>query len=288
MEPRTITVEGLRTRILVEDGGMDREPIVLVHGVGGWAENWRPVMPALASTGRRVVAIDLPGFGESEAPRGVRYFGPEEAFYPRFVIAAMDVLGIERAHIAGNSMGGAIAYMTAVTAPLRTRSIVLVAPGGLGRDVAFFLRACSLPGFGLVARLPRPRGAARNVLRTCFYDARRITPELYAEAERYGNSSFPEFVRALSAGVGIRGVRRSLREAWVARSALYTGPALVVWGREDFVLPLRHLADVHATLRQAQVALIDRCGHMPQAERPEEFLAAMLPFLEQAEHAAAA
>ncbi|HKC90820.1 MAG TPA: alpha/beta fold hydrolase, partial [Candidatus Limnocylindria bacterium] len=134
----------------------------------------------------------------------------------------------------------------------------------------------------------RPRRAAREGLRTCFYDAARISPELYAEAERYGNSSFPEFVRALSAGVGIRGVRRSLRDAWVARASLFTGPALVVWGREDFVLPLRHLADVHATLPQAQVALIERCGHMPQAERPEEFLAATLPFLERAEKAAAA
>jgi pimeloyl-ACP methyl ester carboxylesterase len=290
MESRTITVEGLRTRVLVE-GGPDavREPIVLIHGVGGWAENWRPVMTALAATGRQVIALDLPGFGQSERPRRVRYFGPDEAFYPRFVIAAMDVLGIGRAHIAGNSMGGAVAYMTAVTAPARTRSLILVAPGGLGRDVAFFLRACSLPGFGLVARLlPRPRGAVREGLRTCFYDAGRITPELYAEAERYGSNSFPEFVRALSAGVGIRGVRRSLRDAWVARASLYTGPALVVWGREDFVLPLRHLADVHATLPQAQVALIERCGHMPQAERPEEFLAATVPFLERAEQAAAA
>lgn len=289
MEARTIRVEGLRTRVLVEDGsGAEREPVVLVHGVGGWAENWRPVMSALASTGRQVIALDLPGFGESEAPRRVRYFGPEEAFYPRFVLAAMDALGIQRAHVAGNSMGGAIAYMTAVTAPSRTRSIVLVAPGGLGRDVAFFLRACSLPGFALVARLPRPRRAAREVLRTCFYDAGRITQELYDEAERYGNSSFPEFVRALSAGVGIRGVRRSLRDAWVSRASLYAGPALVVWGREDFVLPLRHLADVHATLPQAQIALIERCGHMPQAERPDEFLAATLPFLDRAEQAAAA
>lgn len=289
MEPRTITVEGLRTRVLIEEGrGKDREPVLLVHGVGGWAENWRPVMSALASTGRQVIALDLPGFGQSEAPPRVRYFGPEEAFYPRFVLAAMDALKIERAHIVGNSMGGAIAYMTAVTAPTRTRSLVLVAPGGLGRDVAFFLRACSLPGFGLVARLPRPRGAARNVLRTCFYDAGRITPELYDEAERYGNSSFPEFVRALSAGVGIRGVRRSLRDAWVARSSQFTGPALVVWGREDFVLPLRHLTDVHQAVPQAQIALIERCGHMPQAERPDEFLAATLPFLDRAEQAAAA
>jgi len=289
MEPRTIRVEGLRTRVLVEDGGVSRgEPIILVHGVGGWAENWRPVMPALASTGRQVIALDLPGFGESEKPRGVRYFGPDEAFYPRFVLAALDALGIERAHIAGNSMGGAIAYMTAVTAPARTRSMILVAPGGLGRDVALFLRACSLPGFALVARLPRPRRAAREVLRTCFYDARRITNELYEEAERYGNSSFPEFVRALTAGVGIRGVRRSLRDAWIARASHYAGPALVVWGREDFVLPLRHLADVHEALPQAEVHVIERCGHMPQAERPDEFLAAAVPFLERAEQAAAA
>lgn len=289
MESRTITVEGLRTRVLVEDGsGSGRDPVLLVHGVGGWAENWRPVMSALASTGRQVIALDLPGFGESEAPSRARYFGPEDAFYPRFVLAAMDALSIERAHIAGNSMGGTIAYMTAVTAPIRTRSLVLAAPGGLGRDVAFFLRACSLPGFGLVARLPRPRRAAREVLRTCFYDAARITPELSDEAERYGNRSFPEFVRALSAGVGIRGVRRSLREAWVARSSLYAGPALVVWGREDYVLPLRHLADVHAALPQAQIALIERCGHMPQLERPDEFLAATLPFLDRAEQAAAA
>src|SRR5438552_16155967 len=121
MEPRTITVEGLRTRVLVEDGGTAREPIVLVHGVGGWAENWRPVMPALASTGRQVIALDLPGFGQSEAPRRVRYFGPEEAFYPRCGIAPTGVRGIDRAHIAASSMAVAIACMTAVTAPMSTR-----------------------------------------------------------------------------------------------------------------------------------------------------------------------
>jgi 4,5:9,10-diseco-3-hydroxy-5,9,17-trioxoandrosta-1(10),2-diene-4-oate hydrolase len=288
MEPRTITVAGLRTRVLVEDGGQNRDPIVLIHGVGGWAENWRHVMRPLAATGRSVVALDLPGFGESEPPRRVRYFDPEAPFYPQFVLSALDALGIDRAHIAGNSMGGAVAYMTAVTAPARTRSLVLVAPGGLGRDVAFFLRACSLPGFGLVARLPRPRRAARETLRTCFYDYRNITAELFDEAERYGNRSFPEFVRALSAGVGIRGVRRSLRDAWLARASLYAGPALVVWGREDLVLPIRHLDDISRAFPQAQVHVIERCGHMAMAERPDEFLAATLPFLDRAEEAAAA
>ena len=288
MEPRTITVGGLRTRIVVEDGGRARDPIVLIHGVGGWAENWRSVMRPLAAAGRTVIALDLPGFGESQRPGRVSYFGPDDPFYARFVLAAMDELGLPTAHVVGQSMGGAIAYMVAVTAPERTRSLVLIAAGGLGRDVAFFLRVCTLPGAGLLARLPRPRNAARGVLRTCFYDPGRIPEELCDEAVRYGNASFPEFLRALSAGLTIRGVRASLRDAWMARSQSYRGPALAVWGREDYVLPVRHLEDVKAVLPQAQVHIIERCGHLAMVERPDEFLATALPFLDRAEEAAAA
>ena len=288
MESRTIDVLGLRTRVLQEDGRGGGDPIVLIHGVGAWAETWRAVMRPLADTGRRVIALDLPGFGESDRPGRVRYFGPEEAFYPRFVLAAMDALGVRRAHIAGQSMGGAIAFMAAVSAPERARSLVLVAPGGLGRDVAFFLRACAIPGFGLLARMPRPRTAARDVLATCFYDPGRISPELVEEAARYGNASFPEFVRALSAGVGLRGVRASIREAWLGRAAAYGGPVLITWGREDRVLPVHHLADSARAFPQAEIRIIEHCGHLLMAERPDEFLAAVVPFVARAEEAVAA
>jgi pimeloyl-ACP methyl ester carboxylesterase len=288
MDSRTITVEGLRTRVVVEDGGNGRYPIVLIHGVGGWAETWRPVVAPLAAAGHLVVALDLPGFGESQAPGRVSYFGPEDAFYPRFVLAAMEELDIPRAHIVGQSMGGAVAYMVAVTAPERTRSLVLVAAGGLGQEVAFYLRACTLPGMGFLARLPRPKNAARDALRTCFYDAGRIPEEFYEEAVRYGNASFSEFIRAISAGVDFRGVRRPLREAWVARASRYMGPALAVWGREDYVLPVRHLRDVQRILPQAQAHVIERCGHLAMFECPDEFLATTLPFLDRAEQAEAA
>jgi pimeloyl-ACP methyl ester carboxylesterase len=289
MNARTIDVLGLRARVLEERGAGHGDPVLLVHGVGGWAETFRDVMRPLAATGRAVVAIDLPGFGESEAPRSrVRYYGPEDAFYPRFVLAAMDELGMERAHLIGNSLGGAVTYMAAVTAPERARSLVLVAAGGIGLDIAFFLRACALPGFGLLARLPRSRRAARAVLATCFFDPARITATLYEEAERYGNASFPEFVRALAAGVTIRGVRRDLRDAWVRRARDYAGPTLVVWGREDRVLPVSHVDAIKGVLPHAEVRLIERCGHLPMAECPDAFLDAVLPFLERAEAAVAA
>src|SRR2546428_215905 len=178
MESRTITVEGLRTRVLEESGdGATGDPILLVHGVGGWAENWRAVIGPLAASGRRVVALDLPGFGASARPGRVRYFSGEKAFYPRFVIGAMDVLGFSRAHLGGQSMGGAI----------------------------------------------------------------------------------------------------------VARSSSYRGPALVVWGREDRVLPIAHLESLPHLLPDAEVRIVERCGHLVMAECPDEFLDAALPFLERAE-----
>lgn len=284
----TIDVSGLRTRVLVS-GDADRGvPVVMIHGVGGWAENWREVMEPIAATGRAAYAVDLPGFGESETPKRVAHFDPHEAFYARFMVALLDALGVGAAHVVGNSMGGAVAYMTAVTAPDRVRSLTLAAAGGLGTDIALFLRLATLPGMiALAKRFGRPEHG-RDVLRTCFYDASRIPEALYREVERYGLTSYPEFVRALRSGVTLRGVRPALRRAWMDRAPAYGGPVLVVWGREDAVLPLHHVAGVREIFPRAELRIIERCGHLLMVEQPEAFLGALVPFIDGAERAAAA
>lgn len=288
MRSKMLSVMGLRTRVLEEGDTGRGDPVVMIHGVGGWAENWREVMSPIARTGRRAIAFDLPGFGESDAPGDVEHFGPRDPFYPRFVGALLDELGIRSAHLVGNSMGGAVAFTAAVSQPERTRSLALVAGGGVGTEVALFLRLCTLPGVPTLSRMFGRPGQARDVLRTCFYDARRIPDALYEEAESYGFASFGEFVRALRSGVTIFGVRQSLREHWVALAPRFAGPVLVVWGREDRVLPVAHVAEAEDVMPQARVELIDHCGHLPQVERTEAFLAALLPFLDRAEAAAAA
>ena len=285
---KTLNVMGLRTRVLEEGVAARGDPVVMVHGVGAWAENFREVMEPIAQTGRRAIAFDLPGFGESEAPGDVDHFGPRDAFYPRFVGAVLDELRLPSAHLVGSSMGGAVVYTTAVTQPARTRSLSLVAGGGVGTDVALFLRLCTLPGFALVARALGKPEQARNVLRTCFYDPRRIPRALYDEAERYGYPSLGEFVNALRSGVTLGGVKPAVRDYWVALAPRYQGPVLVVWGRQDAVLPMTSAADAREVMPQAQIQLIDQCGHLPMIERPKEFLAALLPFLDRAEAAAAA
>ena len=285
---KTLNVMGLRTRVLEEGDAARGDPVVMIHGVGAWAENFREVMEPIARTGRRAIAFDLPGFGESEAPGDVKHFGPRDAFYPRFVNAVLDELHLPSAHLVGSSMGGAVVYTAAVTQPARTRSLALIAGGGVGTEVALFLRLCTLPGFPLVARAFGKPEQARNVLRTCFYDPRRIPQTLYDEAERYGYPSFGEFVSALRSGVTIGGVKPAVRNYWVAQASRYQGPVLVVWGRQDAVLPMTSAADAREVMPQAQIQLIDECGHLPMIERPDEFLAALLPFLDRAEAAAAA
>ena len=282
---RTIEVMGLRTRVIDEGDGA---PIVMVHGVGGWAENWRETIAVLAENGKRAIAVDLPGFGESDAPRRASQFGPRDAFYPRFMTSLFDELGLRSAHLVGHSMGGTVAYLTAVSAPERIRSLTFVAGGGLGTDLALFLRLAALPGMTLFARLVGDRGQGRQVLRTCFFDHSRIPQTLYEEVDRYGYRSFPEFVRALRSGVTIRGVKHGLRTHWVAQAPRYSRPVLVVWGREDIVLPIRHLADAKAVFPQAEVRVIERCGHLVMVERSDEFLAALVPFVDRAEAAVAA
>lgn len=290
MDVRAMTIEvlRLRTRVLVAGEDNGGEPVILIHGVGGWAENWRAAMEPIATTGRRVYAVDLPGHGESDEPGRVSHFAGRDPFYAAFMVGLLDGLGLRSAHVVGHSMGGAVAYMTAVTAPARTRSLTLVAPGGLGTDLPVSLRLATLPGMiPLAKRFGRP-AHAREVLRTCFYDAARIPEILYDEAERYGLASYPEFVRALRSGATFRGVRPGLRDAWVARAGAYGGPVLILWGREDAVLPVHHLAAAHEIVPRAEVRIIERCGHLLIVERTEEFLGALLPFLDGAERAVAA
>ena len=285
---KMLNVMGLRTRVLEAGAEARGDPVVMVHGVGAWAENFREVMEPVARTGRRAIAFDLPGFGESEAPGDVEHFGPRDAFYPRFVGALLDELRIPSAHLVGSSMGGAVVYTAAVTQPARTRSLSLIAGGGVGREVALYLRLCTLPGLGALARTFGKPAQARNVLRSCFYDPRRIPQALLDEAVRYGYPSFGEFVKALRSGVTLRGVKPAVRDYWVAQAPRYRGPVLVVWGKQDAVLPVPSAAALREAMPQAQIQLIDRCGHLPMIERPDEFLAVLLPFLDRAEAAAAA
>ena len=140
VEERRVEVQGLPIRYLAAGEG---PPLVLLHALGESALDWRWVVPALGRT-HSVYAPDLPGFGDSAKPL-VDY---SPAFFTSFISRYLDALGIERAAVAGNSLGGLVALRLALAEPERVSALGLIDSAGLGREINYALRARALPGYG--------------------------------------------------------------------------------------------------------------------------------------------
>ena len=137
-EAQNVEVDGLSIRYLTAGEG---PPLVLLHGAGDNALDWRWVMPALAAT-HRVYAPDLPGSPDSARPAAD--YSP--AFFERFIAAFVDALEIGRATFIGNSFGGLIALRLALSKPARVTAVVLVDSAGLGRTVNPAFTSVNVPG----------------------------------------------------------------------------------------------------------------------------------------------
>src|SRR5918997_1990308 len=191
IEERNINVDGLPVRYLT---GGEGSPLVLLHALGESALDWRWVLPTLSRT-HRVYAVDLPGFGYSSKP-SAEY---SSAFFARFVGAYLDALGLERAAMVGNSLGGLVALRLALFEPARVSALGLVASAGLGRAVTYALRLPTLPGYGeaAIAWGKTPLGAAQRAwLRVPLLFARpeRVPAEWITEQTRI--AQLPGFTEA--------------------------------------------------------------------------------------------
>lgn len=272
---REIRVEGVPTRFLTAGEGA---PLVLLHGVGDNALDWRWVIPALARD-HRVYAPDLPGSGGSSKPAADSY---SPAYFERFVGSFLDALGVERAAVVGNSLGGLAGLRFVLSEPERVTALGLVAAAGLGRKVSPALRSLSLPGYGGLAvawGARRPGAAQRALGRSALLFARpRRVPREWLK-EQYRLARLPGFLKAQLATVrgqvGIRGQREVLSE----RLPGLRTPTLVVWGERDRVLPASQAREAISRIPNGFLEILPDCGHLPQVEQPDRFASALDRFL---------
>jgi 4,5:9,10-diseco-3-hydroxy-5,9,17-trioxoandrosta-1(10),2-diene-4-oate hydrolase len=275
VDEQRINVNGLPVRHLVAGEGT---PLVLLHALGESALDWRWVLPALSRT-HRVYAVDLPGFGYSGKPSAA--YSP--AFFARFVGAYLDALGLERAALVGNSLGGLVALRLALSEPARVSALGLVASAGLGWAVTYALRLPTLPGYGEAAIVwgKTPLGAAQRAwLRVPLLFARpeRVPAEWITEQTRI--AQLPGFteatISALRAHVDLGGQREVLAEQLPHLEI----PTLIVWGKRDRVFPYSQALEAVAYLRQGFLELLPDCGHLPQIEQPGRFATILGQFLD--------
>ncbi len=275
MKPRAIIIDG--DRIVYRTAGKGRV-LLLVHGMAGSAVTWRHVMPALA---RRftVLAPDLLGQGQSDKPRGEYSLGA----HANTLRDLLDALGYKRATIVGQSLGGGVAMQFAYQFPERCERLVLVDSGGLGREVTFYLRMLTVPGFEYVFPFvctPRLRDAG-NLVATCLGRAGiRSTPasqeiwRSYASlAEADGRQAF---FRSLNDVIDLSGQAVSaLRRLYQAAQL----PTLIVWGAEDPFIPVRHAVAAHEAIPGSRLEIFEGVGHYPHCEAPERFVAVLVDFI---------
>ena len=275
VEKQDVEIDGLPIRYLAAGEG---PPLVLLHGAGDNALDWRWVMPTLTAT-HRVYALDLPGSPDSARPAAD--YSP--AFFERFVAAFVDALEIGRATFVGNSLGGLIALRLALSEPERAGALVLVDSAGLGRAVNPAFTSVNVPGLGEAA-LPfwrTPVGAYQRAWgRTALLFAHppgSVPREWVAEQCRLALS--PGYLEAhlavLRTQVGFGGQR----EVLVDQLPLLEIPTLVVWGAGDRVFPESQARVAAARLQEGSLAVVPDCGHMPHVECPDRFLAALDDFL---------
>jgi len=246
---------------------MGEGPVMLfVHGLSGCWQNWLENIPYFART-HRVIALDLPGFGESPMPS----WSINMPAYGRLLHDFCEKLGLDRcAALVGNSMGGFVATEAAIDEPGRFERLVLVSAAGISNaqartePAAVIARLSQMVGpiaarFGGTS-IMRPRSrylAFRGVIR---YPDRLRAELLWEQLEPAMRS--PGFGDALRTLVGYDS-RDRLSEIEV--------PTLIVWGFNDRIVPVASALSYHRRIHGSRLAIFERCGHVPQLERPARF-----------------
>jgi pimeloyl-ACP methyl ester carboxylesterase len=243
--------------------------LLAIHGLGGTKASFLPTL-ALMSRTHRVIALDLPGFGDSVKPLRAAY---DARYFAGVVTDLMDALEISRAHLVGNSMGGRIALEMALTAPERVDRLVLLSPA-----MAWLRPRRWAP----VVRLLRPE------LTMVPLPVERLVRRLVGGDDDWTAAGVDEFLRAFSTARGRHAFHAVLRNIYLdrphgddglwSRLAGMEHESLFVWGRRDRLVPIGFMKHVERTFPAARHLELD-CGHVPQVERPLETHDAMREFL---------
>lgn len=245
-----VEVGGHKARYIERGSG---SPVVVLHGWGGRIESMMPVIDCLSSS-FRVVALDLPGFGESPLPPGV--WGTPD--YAAFVRDALGELGVERAHFVGHSYGAKTSLYLAATVPALVDKLVLQASSGLRTPPSF--KARMKRGVSKAARAAGKLGDPGARVRDALY--RRIQSSDYRDA----GPLRPILVKVVNEDLS--GMLPRVKAS-----------TLLVWGSEDDAVPLSHARTMETSIPDAGLVVFSGAGHFAYLDQRDRFCVVVRHFL---------
>lgn len=249
--PEFVAAGGRRLRYL-KLGEAAGTPVLFLHGFGGDLNNWLFNQPALAEH-RTTYALDLPGHGGSAKEVGEGDVGA----LGTAVLAAMDALGIDQAHLVGHSLGGAISLDLALNHPERVASVTALASGGLGPEISMEF----IDGFVATSRARK----LKPVLEMLVHDPSLVTNDMVEDVLRFKRLDGAEAALNTIASAAFAGGQQSLQ--LTDRLGQIERPVQVVWGREDRILPVAHGEGLPDGVK---VTVLDHAGHLVHMEKAQE------------------
>jgi 2-hydroxy-6-oxonona-2,4-dienedioate hydrolase len=236
-------------------------PVVLLHGLADDIGVWESVIPALAAK-HRVIALDQIGFGRSDKP----LLSYRVTTFVDFLDGFLNELKIDRASVVGNSLGGWVAADFALAHPDRVDRLVL----------------CDAAGYAAVVKNMNPR--ALSALRLASRDDIRYLGPLTFHDKRFYEDVDLAFKQRVTAGDSytVKQVLESMvrgEDVLDGRVGAIHRPTLILWGRDDKIIPLNFAERLHKEIAGSRLEIIDNCGHMPHVECPDEFTRMVLEFL---------
>jgi pimeloyl-ACP methyl ester carboxylesterase len=264
-------IAGMSVHLRDEGPADDPVPIILIHGASASLHTWEGWASALRSR-HRVISFDLPGFGlTGPAPDG--NYSSEANI--RFMRSLLDKLNIQHCVLAGNSLGGDIAWETAYALPDRVEKLVLVDSGGyptVSTSIPVGFRLARVPVLNRLTLYLLPRSLIESSVRSVYGDPTKVTPEL---VDRY-------FAMTLRAGNRQALVQRFDQGDFgghATRIATLKLPTLILWGGRDHLIPPENAEYFHRDIAGSRLVIFDDLGHVPHEEDPARTVAVLDNFL---------
>ncbi len=270
-----IEVKGQIVHLRDEGPRSDPLPLLLIHGTSASLHTWEGWVKALKSR-RRVITFDLPGFGLTGPFTG--QYRPDDYHgdtYARFVLDLMDALQLPRAVLGGNSLGGEVAWRTAVLAPARVASLVLVdalGPPFTPQAVPLGFMIARVPVLNRLSEWVLPRALVAQGLAQVYGDPSKVSNEL---VERYFELTLREGNRRALAQ-RLQGLVPGEGAEKIATLKL---PTLILWGGRDRLIPPAVAQQFQQRIAGSQLVVFDTLGHVPQEEDPVRSVAPVKAFL---------
>ncbi len=271
-----IELNGQLVHLRDEGSKADPEPLVLIHGTSASLHTWEGWVKALKGQ-RRVITFDLPAFGLT-GPFAGRYARDDYRgdTYARFVLDLLDHLKVQRAVIGGNSLGGEVAWRTAVLAPERVAGLILVDAAGPAFTPQSMPIGFTIARIPIINRIPEwvlPRGLVASSVANVYGDPSKVTPEL---VDRYFELTLREGNRR---ALGVRMMQTSIQGEDADRIKGVKAPTLILWGGRDRLIPPEVARVFERHIAGSKLVMFPELGHVPHEEDAARTVAPVREFL---------